>query len=400
LVGIPLPDFGGLGYKSGWDKDRPAAPVRAAHNSTREGNVGHTVSSLATLVQGEVRGASDRLICNAAAIESAGPDAITFVLDESHVSRLEACRAGAVILNSKIAAGIAATENTSLIVVADPHAAFQQILPQFRKIRGKPTRGISPQAYVSPSAKIGADCYVGPGASIGDDVEIGTGCDIHPGAAIGPGCVLANDVVVYANAVLYQDVTLGDRVIIHSGAVIGADGFGYRFTDGRFIKIPQLGTVEIHEDAEIGACTTIDRGAIGPTIVGAGTKLDNLIMIAHNCELGKHNVFASQVGMAGSCSTGDYVRLGGQVGIKDHVRLNSGCMVGAKGGVHKDIPEGEIWIGYPATPEAEQKRLVFSLKRVPEMRDKVRDLENQVKKLVKQIEELQSQAQDEARKAG
>lgn len=362
--------------------------------------MGHTVGSLASLVHGEVRGDANRPICNAAAIESAGPDAITFVLDESHVSRLQACRAGAVILNSKIAAGISSTESTSLIVVADPHAAFQQILPQFRKVRGRPARGISPKAHVSPTAKIGPDCYVGPGACIGDDVEIGTGCDIHPGAVIGPGCVLSNDVIIYANAVLYQDVTVGDRAIIHSGAVIGADGFGYRFTEGRFIKIPQLGTVEIHEDAEIGACTTIDRGAIGPTIVGAGTKLDNLIMIAHNCELGRHNVFASQVGLAGSCTTGDYVRLGGQVGIKDHVRLNSGCMVGAKGGVHKDIPEGEIWIGYPATPEAEQKRLVFSLKRVPEMRDKVKELENQVKKLMAQIEEIQSLTPQPTRKAG
>jgi UDP-3-O-[3-hydroxymyristoyl] glucosamine N-acyltransferase len=357
------------------------------------------VGSLAALVQGEVRGDADRAICNAAAIESAGPDAVTFVLDESHVSRLQACRAGAVILNAKIAAGVAVSPKTSQIVVSDPHAAFQQILPKFRKIRGRPARGISPHAHISPSAKVGADCYVGPGACIGDEVEIGNGCDIHPGAVIGPGCRLANDVIVHPNAVLYQDVTLGNRVIIHSGAVIGADGFGYRFTEGRFVKIPQLGTVEIHDDAEIGACTTVDRGAIGPTIVGAGTKLDNLIMIGHNCELGKHNVFASQVGLAGSCTTGDYVRLGGQVGVKDHVRLNSGCMVGAQSGIHKDIPEGEIWIGYPATPEAEQKRLVFSLKRVPEMRDQMRTLVKQVEELMKQVAELREQP-TELRKAG
>lgn len=360
----------------------------------------HTVGSLATLVQGEVRGDSDRVICNAAAIESAGPDAVTFVLDESHVSRLQSCRAGAVILNAKIAAGLASVPNTSLIIVSDPHAAFQQILPQFRKIRGRPARGISPHAHISPTATVGENCYVGPGACIGDEAEIGPGCDIYPGAVIGAGCKLGQDVIVHPNAVLYEDISLGDRVIIHSGAVIGADGFGYRFAEGRFIKIPQLGTVEIHEDAEIGACTTIDRGAIGPTIVGAGTKLDNLVMIAHNCELGKHNVFASQVGLAGSCTTGDYVRLGGQVGIRDHVRLNSGCMVGAKGGVHKDIPEGEIWIGYPATPEAEQKRLVFSLKRVPEMRDQVRTMSNQIAALMKQVEELRGQSTEELRKAG
>ena len=362
--------------------------------------MGHTVGSLASLVQGEVRGDVDRPICNAAAIESAGPDAVTFVLDESHVSRLVSCRAGAVILNAKIAAGLASADATALIIVSDPHAAFQQILPLFRKIRGRPARGISEHAHISESAKIGADCHVGPGAFVGDEVEIGNGCDIHPGAVIGAGCQLGNDVIVYSHAVLYQDVTVKDRVIIHSGAVIGADGFGYRFAEGRFVKIPQLGTVEIHEDAEIGACTTIDRGAIGPTIVGAGTKLDNLVMIAHNCELGRHNVFASQVGLAGSCTTGDYVRLGGQVGIRDHIRLNSGCRVGAKGGVHKDIPAGEIWIGVPATPEAEQKRLVFSLKRVPEMRDDVRTLKNQVAALMKQVEELRGRQPDLLQKAG
>lgn len=351
-----------------------------------------TVGSLAQLVQGEVRGDAGHIIGNAAAIESAGPDAVTFVLDESHVSRLQACQAGAVILNAKIAAGIQATPTTSLIVVADPHAAFQQILPLFRKVRGRPARGISPRAHISDTAVIGVDCYIGAGASIGDDVQIGPGCDIHPGAVISAGCRLGRDVTIYPNAVLYADVTVGDRAIIHSGAVLGADGFGYRFAEGRFIKIPQLGSVEIHDDVEIGACTTVDRGAIGPTIIGRGTKLDNLVMIAHNCELGQHNVFASQVGLAGSCTTGDYVRLGGQVGIKDHVRLNSGCMVGAKGGVHKDIPEGEIWIGYPATPEAEQKRLVFSLKRVPEMRDDVRTLKTQVAALMKQLEELQGRA--------
>jgi len=340
-----------------------------------------------------VRGRADHPITDAAAIESAQPDCVTFVLDESHVSRLQSCHAGAVILNAKIASGIHPSAETSLIVVADPHAAFQTILPLFRKIRGRPERGISPQAHVSDSAVIAPDCYVGPGATIGDEVHLGPGCDIHPGAVISAGCHLGQNVTVYPNAVLYPDVKVGDRVIIHSGAVLGADGFGYRFAEGRFIKIPQLGSVEIHDDVEIGACTTIDRGAIGPTIVGRGTKLDNLIMIAHNCELGQHNVFASQVGLAGSCSTGDYVRLGGQVGVKDHVRLNSGCMVGAKGGVHKDVPEGEIWIGYPASPEAEQKRLVFSLKRVPEMRDDVRTLKTQVAALMKQLEELQAKSE-------
>jgi UDP-3-O-[3-hydroxymyristoyl] glucosamine N-acyltransferase len=188
--------------------------------------------------------------------------------------------------------------------------------------------------------------------------------------------------------VLYHDSLVDDRCIIHAGAILGTDGYGYRHVQGRFEKIPQLGWVHLHADCEIGAGTTIDRGMIGPTVIGEGTKLDNMVMIAHNCQIGKHNLFASQVGLAGSCITGDYVRLGGQVGIKDHVTLNSGCAIGAKGGVHKDIPAGETWIGYPATPEAEQKRLVFSLKRVPEMREQVRKLEAQVRQLTAQMAEL------------
>ena len=360
----------------------------------------HTVGSLAALVEGEVRGDGSRSIGDANSIELAGSEAVTFVLDESHVSRLKDCRAGAVILSAKIAAGLADLPNCSLILVNDPQAAFHQILPLFRKVRGRPARGISPHAIIDPSAKLGHDCHVGPGVCIGEEVEIGSGCDIHPGVVIGPGCKLGDNVVLYANVVLYYDVTVGHRSIIHSGAVIGADGFGYRFDNGQFEKIPQLGTVDIHVDVEIGACTTIDRGAIGPTVIGAGTKLDNLIMIGHNCRLGRHNVFASQVGLAGSCSTGDYVRMGGQVGVKDHVHMNTGCMIGAKSGIHRDIPAGETWIGYPASPEAEQKRLVFSLKRVPEMRDQLKAVEKQVAALTAQLAAMQAAAPDEMRVAG
>ena len=289
----------------------------------------HTVNSLATLVGGEVRGDGERTISDANSIEAAGSDSVTFVVDGSHVSRLKECRAGAVILNAKVAAGLTDCASCSLIVVADPQAAFIQMLPLFRKVRPRPARGISDRAVIDPSAKLGRDCFVGPGVCIGEEVEIGDGCDLHSGVVIGAGCKLGDNVVLHPNVVLYHDVSVGHRTIIHSGAVIGADGFGYRFTNGQFEKIPQLGTVEIHVDVEIGACTTIDRAAIGATVIGAGTKLDNLVMIGHNCELGRHNVFASQVGLAGSCSTGDYVRVGGQAGVKDHVRMNTGCMVGA-----------------------------------------------------------------------
>ncbi|MBM4074575.1 MAG: UDP-3-O-(3-hydroxymyristoyl)glucosamine N-acyltransferase [Planctomycetes bacterium] len=360
----------------------------------------HTVGSLAQIVHGEVLGSQTRLILDANSIEAAGSDAITFIQDEKHTSRLADSQAGCVLVNPKVAKSLTSTDSRSLIVVDDPQAAFIEILPKFRRVRGRPPREISARASIDSTAKLGDDCYVGPGVAIAEDVQIGNNCDIHSGVVIGPGCRLGDNVILYPNVVLYHDVTVGDRSIIHSGAVIGADGFGYRFVSGRFEKIPQLGTVEIHSDVEIGACTTIDRGAIGATIIGAGTKLDNLIMIGHNCEIGQHNVFASQVGLAGSCSTGDYVRMGGQVGVKDHVRMNSGSIIGAKSGVHKDIPANEFWVGYPATPEGEQKTLVFSLKRVPEMRNQVKTLEKQVATLIAQMAEMQSQRSEELRKAG
>ncbi len=347
-----------------------------------------TVETLAALVDGTVRGDQLRIIDDAAAIETASPSAVTFVLDENHVSRLKDCRAGAVVVDAKIAKLISESVHCSLIVVADTQQAFQKILPLFRKVRGRPARGVSPHAHISSTAQLGPNCYVAPGVCVGDDAVIGANCDLYPGVVIGDGCQVGENTILHANSVVYHDVVIGNNVIIHSGAVIGADGFGYRFTAGKFEKIPQLGTVHIHDDVEIGACTTVDRGAIGPTVIGQGTKLDNLVMVAHNCEIGRHNVFASQVGVAGSSTTGDYVRLGGQVGIRDHVHLDSGCSVGAKAGVHKDIPAGETWLGIPATHESEQKRLLISMKRIPDMRDAVRTLEKQIASLSAELEQL------------
>ena len=322
-----------------------------------------TVEALAALVDGTVQGDCQRKIDDAAPIETAGPSAVTFVQDEYQARRLKACHAGAIVVEVKAATLFAESSDHSLIVVTDAQSSFQKILPLFRTIRNRPERGVSAHAHISKTARLGPNCFVSSGVVIGDDVVVEANCDIHPGVVIGAGCRVGANTILYPNCVLYHDVVIGNNVIIHSGSVIGADGFGYRFIGGKFEKIPQLGTVHIHDDVEIGACTTIDRGAIGPTVVGAGTKIDNLVMIAHNCEIGRHNAFASQVGIAGSSSTGDYVRLGGQAGIRDHVHLNSGCSVGAKAGVVKDVPAGETWIGIPASHEMDQKRQLVSVKR-------------------------------------
>ena len=350
----------------------------------------HTVAQLAELVEGKFHGDGQRLIDDACAIESAGPTAVTFVLDESHLSRLHDCQAGAIVLEDRLLPKIPQNASSTLIVVNQPQVAFEKLLPLFRLVRSRPKRGISKHAHISSSAKIGADCYIAPGVCIDDDVYIAAGCDLYPGVVIGAGAQVGENSILHPNAVVYHDVIIGKNVIVHSGAVIGADGFGYRFAAGRFEKIPQLGTVHIHDDVEIGACTTIDRGAIGPTVVGKGTKLDNLVMVAHNCELGQHNVLASQVGVAGSSTTGDYVRMGGQSGVRDHVRLNTGSSIGAKAGVTKDIPAGETWIGIPATPESEQKRQLFSIKRIPDMRDDIKAMRKSMETMAAEIEQLKS----------
>jgi UDP-3-O-[3-hydroxymyristoyl] glucosamine N-acyltransferase len=352
--------------------------------------VAESIQSLAERVSGQVLGPSAPVVASAAGLDDAGPTDISYVQDSSQLNRLERCRAGVLLVPEAISQHDF-LQRFARIVVADPQAAFLTILAVFRPERPRPPRGISPSAVIASTAQIGRDCYIGPHVAIGEHAVVGDGCDLYPGVVIGDDCRLGRDCILYPHAVLYPETILQDRVIVHSQAVLGADGFGYRFSQGRFHKIPQVGSVLLGDDVEIGAGTMVDRGALGVTRIGSGSKIDNLVQIAHNCSIGEHNVFASQVGLAGSCKTGRYVRLAGQVGVKDHVTLHDGCTVGAKGGVHKDIPAGETWIGYPAEPEAEQKRVVFSVKRLPQLRDQVRQMERQVKELTAALETLRAE---------
>ncbi len=353
-----------------------------------------TVDQLARQLNGEVVGNREREITNAKALQKATSDDVTFVADDQNLRKLNKCLAGVVLVDAErlaTAQQLTALSDTTFIVVADPMRAFITAMTHFRPQRARPSFGVSPQAHVDPSATIGVDTNIHPNAVIGPEVVIGAGCDIHPGVVVGAGCHIGDQTTIHPNAVLYPEITIGNRVLIHANAVIGADGFGYRFEQGRFVKIPQLGTVRVDDDVEIGACTTIDRGMVGPTIIGEGTKLDNLVQIAHNCELGKHNAFASQVGLAGSVTTGDYVRCAGQVGVADHLHLGAGCTLAAKAGVHKNTPEGQTHVGSPAGPIDEQFKIMMAVQKVPEMRTQIRQLERQVIELTKQLTELRDQ---------
>jgi UDP-3-O-[3-hydroxymyristoyl] glucosamine N-acyltransferase len=351
---------------------------------------------LADLVDGDLRGDPDCEVENVAPIDRASGADVAYVESEKRTSGLKETGAAVVLISRTAADGLKFTPVCALIVVDDAQQAFIAAMLHFRPPRPRRHTGLSPAAHVDPSVEFGADCNVGPGASIGTDVVIGARCDIHPGAVIGDGCRLGDDVTVHANAVLYHDVTIGHRVILHAGAVIGADGFGYRFEEGRYIRIPHTGTVIVEDDVEIGAGTTVDRAMIGATVIGEGTKLDNQIMIAHNCVLGKHNAFASQVGFAGSVTTGDYVRCAGQVGVANHAHLGTGCSLGAKAGVAGVVPAGETYHGYPAGPEREAVKAHLSIRRLPEMRTQLRQLQQQVERLQQQITSIQQPPEERA----
>ncbi len=357
-----------------------------------------TVGELAALVGGDIRGDCETVISGGQSLEKAGPQDITFAENEKNLRKLSQCNAACVLLKP--------TDNFALqpdwkppsyLLVDNPMQAFMQSLFVLRPPRPRLECGISPDAFVSPTATIGSGTNIHPRAHLYDDVEIGERCDIFPGVVIGPGCRLGDDVVLHPNVVLYHDVIIGNRVIIHASAVIGADGFGYRLVDGRHERIPHFGTTRIADDVEIGACTTVDRAMIGETVVGEGTKLDNQVMIAHNCELGRHNVIVAQVGFAGSVTTGDYVVCAGHAGIADHVHLGERSVIGSKAGVPQNVPPGETYIGIPARPAKESFRIWMSGKKLPEALKTMRALEKDVARLKSLLDSQNDSNRNEAK---
>jgi UDP-3-O-[3-hydroxymyristoyl] glucosamine N-acyltransferase len=329
-----------------------------------------TLGQLAELVHGQACGDAGLVLHAARPLGEAQPGDITFVEKDKHAHLLGRSKASAAV----VPAALAVPDGLAVIRVADPLAAFVTIVRHLHGRPEAPRLGIDPRAVVHATARVGPDPSIHPLAAVGEGSIIGARCQIHSSAVVGRFCRLGDDVVLYPNAVLYDGTVLGSRVIVHANAVLGADGFGYRFQDGWHAKVPQLGHVEVGDDVEIGACTTVDRGTFQATRIGEGTKIDNLVQVGHNCHIGRHNLLVSQMGIAGSSSTGDYVVIAGQVGIADHVHIGDRVQVGAKAGVHKDVPPGERMLGAPATPEREQKRILMSLEKLPEIRRDLRRL--------------------------
>jgi UDP-3-O-[3-hydroxymyristoyl] glucosamine N-acyltransferase len=335
-----------------------------------------TLGELHRLVGGALWGDASIELTGAATLGLARPGEITLADHPDRDRELAASPAAAVIATPDVECS-----GKPAIIVKDVHAAFSAAVTHFRPPRPRTRVGVSPRAYVSPTAKLAADVDVHPGAVIGDHCDIGPGTTIHAGAQIMSDCVIGAGVTIFPNVVLYENTRVGDRAILHAGAVIGAYGFGYRNVDGRHQISAQLGNVEIGKDVEIGACATIDRGTYGPTVIGEGTKIDNLVMIAHNCRLGRHNLICSQVGIAGSTTTGDYVVMAGQVGVRDHVHIGERAVLCSKAGVSNDVAAGVEMLGSPAAPLRQAKLQMAAVAKLPEMRRQFRALQRQFDEL-------------------
>lgn len=348
-----------------------------------------TAKVLAQRIHATLEGPGDVVLTDARSLLRAEADHLSFIDGEKRLADLQESEAGAVVapLDLAIPREVLAGRPVAVLRVAQPLQAFLELTVFLRGAAPDFPAGVDPRAAVDPTATLGPGCVVRPLACIGAGTTLGARCVIHSGAVIGRNCKLGDDVVVHANATVYDGSVLGHRVILHGGVVIGADGFGYRFHGGKHNKIPQLGWVELGDDVEVGAGTTIDRGTIDPTIVGPGTKIDNQVQIGHNCEIGAHNILIAQVGIGGSCTTGRYVTIAGQVGIADHLHLGDGALIGAKAGVIKDVPPGGRVLGAPAMAEMDMKRILMCLPRLPQL---VRDVARMRQALG--LDELESRA--------
>ncbi len=275
----------------------------------------------------------------------------------------------------------------SVLIVEDSKRAFLSVLNLFQPPRQRTMLGISSLAMIHPSVRVGLYSNIHPGVHIAEDVVIGEHCDIHPGVCIGPGCRIGNHSVLYPHVVLYHDVHIGERVIINAGAVLGTEGFGYQLVEGRHQRLHHYGSVRIEDDVEIGANATIDRGLIGETLIGQGSKIDNQVQIAHNCRIGKYNLMAGHVAFAGSVTTDEYVVCAGQVGVADHVHLGRGAVLAAQTGVSRSLAGGKTYFGSPAEEIEQTRKQVAAVRRLPQLRDQVRELAAEVKQLKARLEE-------------
>lgn len=336
-----------------------------------------TIDELATLVGGEIvrRGAGEPLD-GVAALDEAGATDVSFLGNDRYHGQFLATAAGAVLVPPGEAGGAAAT---GLVAVANPTLAFQAVIERFVAAERRFRPGIDPRAVVAEGVVLDpAQVSLGPGVVIGAGTQVGPGTAIGANAVVGEWVRIGRDCLIHPNVTIRDGCRLGDRVILHSGVVIGADGYGYQQVDGRHVKLPQVGIVELGDDVEIGANSTVDRARFGRTVVGEGTKIDNLVQVGHNVVIGKHCLIVAMSGLAGSCRLGDDVVAAAQVGIAGHVTVGAGAVLTARTGVTTDLEGGKTYAGKPAQPLMVEQRMQAGLRRLPKLMERVKRLEQRL----------------------
>ncbi|MEO1236768.1 MAG: UDP-3-O-(3-hydroxymyristoyl)glucosamine N-acyltransferase [Planctomycetota bacterium] len=346
-----------------------------------------TLAELAEKIGATLRGDGGTEVGSCATLEDAGPGDVTFLSNPRYAGLLATTRAGGVVLSAADAEGAPAT--LSVLVAEDPYFAFRQAVVALHGFRPQPEVGIHPQGFIHDTAVVGELCTVRPFAYVAPRAQIGDRVILYPNVYVGKDAVIGNDCTLHPGVCVYDRCVLGDRVTLHANTVIGQDGFGYATAkrDGddevRHHKIPQIGIAEVGDDVEMGANCSVDRATVGRTVVGAGTKFSDHVVIGHGAKIGRHNLFVAHVGIAGSTTTGDYVAMGGQVGVAGHLTIGSGVRIAASSKVMHDIPDGETWGGTPAMPLADAKRVVLHEKRLPAMAAQLKKLERRVAELEK-----------------
>lgn len=334
------------------------------------------LSGIAALVEGSVQGDANLEIGGVASIEEAEPGDLVFAENVRFLKAALTCHATAVLANRETLDELPPTAKP-LVLVANPRAAFVQVLEKFAPPFVAPP-GIHASAQIGANAQIGQGVHIGPNVTLGANITLGDGVVLRAGVTVGDDCIIGDGSVLHPNVVLYSRVTVGKRCILHAGCVLGADGFGYIPVGYTLRKVPQLGVVEIGDEVEIGANSCIDRAKTGATMVGSGTKIDNLVHVAHNVRIGQSCLLVAQVGIAGGTVLGNGVVLAGQAGLKDHITLGDGARVGAQGGVIGDVPAGVTVSGYPARPHGEKMRELAAAAQLPEALKRVRTLEKRL----------------------
>ncbi len=334
-----------------------------------------TAAEIANQLQGEVLGDGSVQLTGFAPAECARAGDLTFADNARHFAAAEQSQAAAILV-----AGPLASSKKVLIRVPNARVAMARVLPVFFPPE-QPPRGIHPSAVIAGSAQIDPTAHIGPHCTVGERVRLGARSVLMGGNHLGRDCQIGDDVWLFPNVVVYAQSQIGHRVSIHAGTVIGSDGYGYVLDEGRHRKVLQLGKVIIQDDVEIGANTAIDRGALGATVIGQGTKIDNLVHIAHNVVIGRHCLIMGEVGFAGSTRIGDYCVVASQSGIAGHLTIGNQVTIGAKSGVMRDIPDGETVLGTPAGPDKQTKRQLIGLQQLPKLIRRMRALEKQVQQL-------------------